>query len=69
MKDITIHGRFHPQCQGCKKLVLQRSQYDDIWNCCFYFQCENQLARTGTCIGTDNHEEFNSEGEMDEEHT
>lgn len=58
MRDITVRGRFHPQCQGCKKLVLERNGYDDVWNCCFYFQCSYQLAHSGTCIGTDNHEEL-----------
>lgn len=57
MRDITVRGRFHPQCQGCRKLVLERNGYDDVWNCCFYFQCGYQLAHSGRCIGTDNHED------------
>lgn len=61
MRDITIQGRFHPQCQGCKKLVLERNGYDDIWTCCFYFQCEYQLSHSGICIGTTCHEESTTE--------
>ncbi len=57
MRDISIYGKFHPQCQGCTKLSLERNTVTTSWTCCFFGQCEYQLATTGRCIGTDNHED------------
>lgn len=57
MRDISIYGMFHTQCQGCKKLSLERNSVTDSWTCCFFGQCEYQLFTTGRCIGTDNHED------------
>ena len=61
MRDIVIRGRFHKECQGCTKLVLERNAYDNVWTCCFYYQCNYQLCCENMCIGTTCHKELEDE--------